>query len=75
MVNPDSPRNEGMVQPIEIVSPEGWPRILAMDLLYHPLLYPFTLSKSTFMDDLVKSFPVSTLIEFANEHIHEHQND
>ena len=62
------------LHPYEIVNPDHWPNILTVDLLYHPLLYPFTLSKSFFMDELVKSFPVSTMIDFANEYIHEHQN-
>ncbi len=62
------------LHPYEIVSPEGWPRILNTDLLHHPLLYPFTLSKASFMDELVKSFPVSTMIQFVNERLHERQN-
>lgn len=61
------------LHPYEIVNPEHWPNILALDLLFHPLLYPFTRNKSSFMDDLVKAFPVSTMIAFANEYIHEHQ--
>ena len=61
------------LHPYEIVNPDDWPNILTVDLLYHPLLYPFTRNKSAFLDELVRSFPVSTMIDFAKEHINGHQ--
>ncbi|MFN8413157.1 MAG: polysaccharide deacetylase family protein [Anaerolineales bacterium] len=61
------------LHPYEIVRPERWPNRLTKDLFAHPLLYPFTLSKASFLDDLVKSFPISTVVDFVNESIHEHQ--
>jgi hypothetical protein len=63
------------LHPYEIVPPKNWPEILRVDLLYHPLLFPFTRSKSTLLDELIKSFPVTTMIDFVNEHIHEHSID
>jgi hypothetical protein len=60
------------LHPYEIVRPERWPNRLVKDIAAHPLLYPFTLSKSTFMDDLIRSFPISTVLDFVNENIHEH---
>lgn len=58
------------LHPYEIVNPNDWPNILTVDLLYHPLLYPFTRNKSSFLEELVRSFPISTMIDFAKEHIH-----
>lgn len=60
------------LHPYEIVQPDHWPERVAKDLVSHPLLYPFTLSKSSFMDDLVRSFPISSVVDFVNESIHEH---
>jgi hypothetical protein len=60
------------LHPYEIVRPQHWPHRLARDLAAHPFLYPFTLSKSSFMDDLIKSFPISTVLDFVNESTHEH---
>lgn len=60
------------LHPYEIVRPDHWPNRLAKDLAAHPLLYPFTLSKSSFMDDLIQSFPISPVLDFVTESIHEH---
>lgn len=60
------------LHPYEIIRPERWPGRLAADLATHPLLYPFTLSKSSFMEDLIKSFPISTVLDFVNESTHEY---
>lgn len=59
------------LHPYELVRPQHWPNRLAKDLAAHPFLYPFTLSKSSFMDDLIKSFPISTVLDFVNESTHE----
>jgi hypothetical protein len=60
------------LHPYEIVRPDRWPNRLAKDLVAHPLLYPFTLNKSSFMDDLIKSFPISPVLDFVTESIHEY---
>lgn len=60
------------LHPYEIIKPENWPNRLAKDIAAHPMLYPFTLSKSSFLDDLIRSFPISPMIDFVNENIHEH---
>lgn len=58
------------LHPYEIIKPEKWFRRIAQDVAKHPLLYPFTLSKAAFMDELIKSFPISSVIDFVNESIH-----
>jgi hypothetical protein len=62
------------LHPYEIVRPDRWRNRLDWDLALHPQLYPFTLSKATFLDDLVKSFPITTMIDFVNEYAHEYSN-
>jgi len=53
------------LHPYEIISPTRFTR----DILSNPLLYPFTLNKSNFLKQLLKSFPVSTMESFVNESI------
>jgi len=55
------------LHPYEIVPPERWPARFARDLLTNPLLYPFTFNKSNFLNDLLHSFPISTLADFVKE--------
>ncbi|HNN12870.1 MAG TPA: polysaccharide deacetylase family protein [Anaerolineales bacterium] len=55
------------LHPYEIVPPPRWPQRLAMDLLLHPLLIPFTFNKSGFLKDLLKNFPTSTMLEYIEE--------
>jgi hypothetical protein len=57
------------LHPYEIVSPERWPARFMRDLLANPLLYPFTLNKSAFLHDLLRSFPISTIDSFIHESI------
>lgn len=56
------------LHPYEIVSPENFIKKFAVDMLHHPLLYPFTLNKSAFLKDLLKNFPTSTMKDYLNEH-------
>lgn len=55
------------LHPYEIVSPARWPARVSRDLLSNPLLYPFTFNKSSFLTDLLRSFPISTVEAFINE--------
>ena len=55
------------LHPYEIVPPNNWPARFARDLLANPLLYPFTFNKSNFLNDLLHSFPISTLADFIKE--------
>ena len=55
------------LHPYEIVSPAGWPKRFARDMLSNPLLYPFTINKLSFLNDLLKSFPISTMENYINE--------
>lgn len=55
------------LHPYEIIPPENWPARFGRDLLSNPLLYPFTLSKSSFLNDLLRSFPISTIDAFVKE--------
>ena len=55
------------LHPYEIVSPMRWPARFARDLLANPLLYPFTFNKSAFLDDLLRSFPISTVEDYIRE--------
>lgn len=55
------------LHPYEIVSPTRWPMRFARDILSNPLLYPFTLNKFPFLNDLLKSFPISTMVNYINE--------
>lgn len=56
------------LHPYEIISPQNFTKKFAVDMLYHPLLYPFTLNKSAFLKDLLKNFPTSTMKDYLNEH-------
>ncbi len=55
------------LHPYEIVSPERWPSRFTRDLLANPMLYPFTFNKSKFLNDLLRSFPTSTIADFIKE--------
>lgn len=55
------------LHPYEIIPPEKWPSRFARDLLSNPLLYPFTLSKLNFLNDLLRSFPISSMKDFLTE--------
>lgn len=55
------------LHPYEIIPPKRWPALFGRDLLSNPLLYPFTLSKSNFLNDLLRSFPISTIEDFIKE--------
>lgn len=57
------------LHPYEIISPELWPTRFRRDLLSNPLLYPFTLNKSAFLNDVLRSFPISTIDDFIKESI------
>jgi peptidoglycan/xylan/chitin deacetylase (PgdA/CDA1 family) len=59
------------LHPYEIIPPERWPARLARDLMANPLLYPFTIDKSNFLNDLLRSFPISTLNDFIKERSNE----
>ena len=52
------------LHPYEIISPENFTKKFAVDMLHHPLLYPFTLNKSAFLKDLLKNFPTSTVKDY-----------
>lgn len=55
------------LHPYEIIQPERWPARFRRDLLSNPLLYPFTLNKSSFLKNLLRSFPVSRVDDFITE--------
>jgi len=55
------------LHPYEIVPPKRWPARFMRDLLSNPFLYPFTLNKAAFLNDLLNSFPISTIDGFINE--------
>ncbi len=55
------------LHPYEIVSPTRWPARFARDLLANPLLYPFTLNKSSFLNDLLRNFPITTVEAYVSE--------
>lgn len=55
------------LHPYEIVSPSNWPARFSQDLQSNPILYPFTLNKSSFLNDLLHSFPISTVEAFVRE--------
>ena len=56
-----------ILHPYEIVRPENWPRRLGLDLVTHPQLLPFTVNKSVFLDEVLRSFPVSSLASYLDE--------
>ncbi|MEN9563119.1 MAG: hypothetical protein RIR73_1363 [Chloroflexota bacterium] len=55
------------LHPYEIITPEGYPKNFIVDMLHHPLLFPFTFNKSSFLKDLLKNFPTSTMQEYIKE--------
>ena len=55
------------LHPYEIVSPTRWPARFARDLLANPLLYPFTFNKTSFLNDLLRNFPVSSVEAYVRE--------
>lgn len=55
------------LHPYEIISPQNFTKKFAVDMLHHPLLFPFTLNKSAFLKDLLKNFPTSTMKDYLNE--------
>jgi hypothetical protein len=56
-----------ILHPYELVSPARWISRLAGDLVRHPLLWPFTRNKSSFLAKVLSSFPVSPLGTFLKE--------
>jgi hypothetical protein len=52
------------LHPYEIFSPENFTKKFAVDMLHHPLLYPFTLNKFAFLKELLKNFPTSSMQEY-----------
>lgn len=59
-----------ILHPYELIRPEAFLTRLGRDLLTHPLLYPFTLSKSSFLKNLLNNFPVSPLLTYIEETTH-----
>ena len=59
-----------ILHPYELVRPEAFLRRLGRDMVSHPLLFPFTLSKSNFLKTLLKNFPVSPLGTYLDEVLH-----
>lgn len=55
------------LHPYEIVTPKGYPKNFIVDMIHHPLLFPFTFNKSKFLKDLLKNFPTSTMQSYVNE--------
>lgn len=55
------------LHPYEIVTPDRWSRRIAMDILRHPLLLPFTFNKTEFLKDLLNNFPTSTMQDYVKE--------
>jgi len=56
-----------IIHPYELVRPPSFLRRMSRDLLTHPLLFPFTLKKSTFLKTLLDNFPVSPLGTYLDE--------
>ncbi|HEY5982628.1 MAG TPA: hypothetical protein VIU38_04085 [Anaerolineales bacterium] len=54
-----------ILHPYELVQPVGWPSQISKDLLRNPFLWPFAWSKSGFLSELVRSLPVSPLIDYV----------
>lgn len=59
-----------ILHPYELVRPRAFIRRLGRDLLSHPLLFPFTLNKSSFLKTPLKDFPVSPLGAYLDEAQH-----
>lgn len=56
-----------ILHPYELARPEGFLRRLWPDVASHPLLFPFTLTKSNFLKKLLRAFPVSPLATYLDE--------
>jgi hypothetical protein len=56
-----------ILHPYELVRPKTFLRRLGSDLLVHPLLFPFTMKKTRFLNTLLKNFPVSGLATYLDE--------
>lgn len=55
------------LHPYEIVTPAGYPKRFLVDMIHHPLLFPFTFNKSQFLKDLLREFPTSTMQDYIKE--------
>lgn len=55
------------LHPYEIITPKGYPQNFVVDMIHHPLLFPFTFNKSKFLKDLLKNFPTSTMQDYIKE--------
>ncbi|MCB0117950.1 MAG: polysaccharide deacetylase family protein [Anaerolineales bacterium] len=55
------------LHPYEIVTPAGYPQRFIVDMLHHPLLFPFTFNKSKFLKELLRNFPTSTMQDYIKE--------
>jgi hypothetical protein len=55
------------LHPYEIITPKGYPKNFVVDMLHHPLLFPFTFNKSKFLKELLKSFPTTTMQAYIQE--------
>lgn len=55
------------LHPYEIITPKGYPQNFIVDMIHHPLLFPFTINKSKFLKDLLKNFPTSTMQDYVNQ--------
>ncbi|MBE7436675.1 MAG: polysaccharide deacetylase family protein [Anaerolineales bacterium] len=55
------------LHPYEIFTPKGYPQNFMVDMFHHPLLFPFTYNKSSFLKDLLKNFPTSTMQDYVKE--------
>ena len=55
------------LHPYEIITPPNYFQRFAKDLLYYPLLIPFSFNKSQFLKDLLKHFPTSTMQDYIKE--------
>ena len=56
-----------ILHPYELVRPDAFVRQLGYDLLVHPLLFPFTMNKTRFLNTLLKNFPISGLATYLDE--------
>jgi len=55
------------LHPYEIITPKGYPQNFIVDMLHHPLLFPFTFNKSKFLKALLKDFPTSSMQDYIKE--------
>ena len=56
-----------ILHPYELFSPPNFRRRLGRDLIFHPLLTPFTLKKDHFLKTLLHNFPVSPLSTYLDK--------